>query len=166
LLRPTGAYVEILTKSDLVLRDIDLLKTIPYLTVGISLTTNNDGIRRNFEPNAPSVERRIAALKQLKAAGIKTYLFISPILPGLTDLTALVNLLGDYADKLMFENLNLREPYKKSIFTIINHNYPSLIELYEEIYIRKNLTYWREAEKEIAAIDHVNKQIFFYHGGT
>jgi DNA repair photolyase len=166
LLRPAEAYVEILTKSDLVLRDIDLLKTIPHLTVGISLVTDNDSIRHNFEPNAPSVERRVAALKELKASGIKTYLFISPILPGLTGVTALAKLLGNYADKLMFENLNLREPYKKTIFTLIKRNYPHLIGLYKEIYILKNIAYWREVENEIAGIDHVNKQIFFHHGIT
>ncbi|MDR2601391.1 MAG: radical SAM protein [Spirochaetaceae bacterium] len=166
LLRPTEARVEILTKSDLVLRDIDLLKTTPHLTVGVSLVSDDDGVRRVFEPGAPSAERRIAALKQLKAAGVKTYLFISPILPGLTGITALANALGAYAGKIMFENLNLREPYKKTILALIKHNYPHLTELYEEIYIRKNLAYWREAEKEIAGVNHADKQIFFHHGGS
>jgi len=51
--------VSILTKSSLVLRDLDLIKRFKEMEVGITITTDNDKIREIFEPNAPSIETRI-----------------------------------------------------------------------------------------------------------
>lgn len=73
--------VYVLTKSPLVLRDIDIFKKFEDCEVGITITTDNDNVRRIFEPFAPSVEFRISALKRLKEAGIKTSAFIGPALP-------------------------------------------------------------------------------------
>jgi len=73
--------VSILTKSSLVLRDLDLVKKFKEIEVGITITTDDDKIRQIFEPNAPSIETRIHALKELSENGIKTYAFIGPLLP-------------------------------------------------------------------------------------
>jgi DNA repair photolyase len=73
--------VSILTKSPLVLRDLDLIKKIQEIEVGITITTDDDKIREIFEPNAPSIESRIHALKELSENGVKTYAFIGPLLP-------------------------------------------------------------------------------------
>lgn len=76
-----GFSLSILTRSALVLRDIDLLKQLKNLEVGMSVTTDGDTIRKLFEPRAHAIPSRIEALRQLKAAGIKTYAFIGPMLP-------------------------------------------------------------------------------------
>lgn len=76
-----GFSLSILTRSALVLRDIDLLKQLKDLEVGMSVTTDNDAIRKIFEPRAHAIPSRIEALRRLKAAGIKTYAFIGPMLP-------------------------------------------------------------------------------------
>lgn len=73
--------VDILTKSPLVLRDIELLKEIRGAEIGITITTDDDRVRRIFEPKAPSIERRIKALETLHAEGLATYAFIGPVLP-------------------------------------------------------------------------------------
>ncbi len=73
--------VDILTKSPLVIRDIDLIKKFKNLEVGVSITTEDDRIRKIFEPRAPSIEARIQTLKSLYNQGIKTYAFIGPMLP-------------------------------------------------------------------------------------
>lgn len=73
--------VSILTKSDLVLRDIDLFKKLPRVSVGLTVTSTDDGVSRFFETYAPPSSRRIAALAQLNKEGIKTYAFIGPLLP-------------------------------------------------------------------------------------
>lgn len=76
-----GGLVSILTKSDLVLRDIDLFKKLPRISVGLTVTSTDDGVSRFFETYAPPSSRRIAALTTLNKEGIKTYAFIGPLLP-------------------------------------------------------------------------------------
>lgn len=73
--------VYILTKSPLVLRDIDIFKNFEDCEVGITVTTDNEEIRKLFEPFAPPIEARISALYKLKREGVKTSAFIGPALP-------------------------------------------------------------------------------------
>lgn len=85
LLRESGLAVSILTKSDLVLRDTGLLKAMPAAAVGFTITTLDEKLARMLEPGAPSPARRLAALESLARAGIKTWVFVAPVIPGLTD---------------------------------------------------------------------------------
>lgn len=73
--------VTVQTRSNLVARDIDLLKAASDIEVGMTITTADEGIRRLFEPHAPSIESRIQALGELHAAGISTFAMIAPMLP-------------------------------------------------------------------------------------
>ena len=81
ILAPHPFSLSILTKSPLVLRDMDLLKKFEDHEVGLTITTDDEEIRKIFEPNAPPVEARIQALKRLHENGIHTYAFIGPLLP-------------------------------------------------------------------------------------
>ena len=72
--------VSILTRSPLVLRDLDLLKKFGWIRVGMSITTVP--VRR-FEPGVPPLERRIDTLKKLGEAGIQTYVSLAPVIPGI-----------------------------------------------------------------------------------
>ena len=72
--------VSILTKSQLVTRDIDLLKKLKAL-VGLTVTSTDDKVSRYFEKYAPNVTDRYKALEKLNKAGIKTYAFLGPLLP-------------------------------------------------------------------------------------
>ncbi len=74
--------VRIQTKSDLVLRDIDLCRMGKDLAVGFSISTADDKIRAIFEPRATPIAKRINALAQLRQAGIRTYAMLAPLLPG------------------------------------------------------------------------------------
>lgn len=80
-LLPYQFPVDILTKSPLVLRDIDILKKFKKLEIGITITTDNERIRKVFEPKTPPLEARINTVKRLHEEGIKTYAFIGPVLP-------------------------------------------------------------------------------------
>ncbi len=73
--------VSILTKSSLVLRDIDLLTRFTQCEVGLTITTDKEEIRRVFEPHSSPIPERISALETLHAQGLRTYAFIGPILP-------------------------------------------------------------------------------------
>ncbi len=96
--------VDILTKSPLVLRDIDLIRKFEDIEVGISLSTDDEKIRKIFEPKAPPVEARIQALKTLHENGIKTYVFIGPLLP--LDPEALCKRLLPYIDHVFIDRMN------------------------------------------------------------
>lgn len=73
--------MSILTKSVLVTRDINVLKRFKHITVGLTVTSTDDGISRYFEKYAPPVSDRFRALKELNEAGIRTYAFLGPLLP-------------------------------------------------------------------------------------
>lgn len=96
--------VYILTKSPLVLRDKDIFKNFEDCEVGITITTDNDNIRKIFEPFAPSVELRFSALKKLKEAGIKTSAFIGPALP--MNPQNILKRIENYVDYIYIDKLN------------------------------------------------------------
>ncbi|MEK7103868.1 MAG: radical SAM protein, partial [Patescibacteria group bacterium] len=100
--------LSILTKSDLVLRDVDIFKHFKNIEVGLTINSFTDKAKKLFEPNAIDSQLRINALKKLKEQGIKTYAFISPIIPGLINLQDIVNKTKSFVDYYWFEFLNLR----------------------------------------------------------
>lgn len=73
--------VSIQTKSDLVVRDLDILKNLPELEVGFSLATDDDRVAALFEPGAPSITRRLRGSGKVKGSNLKTFAFVGPILP-------------------------------------------------------------------------------------
>lgn len=95
---------DILTKSPLVLRDIDLLKKFRNIRVGITITTDDEKIRKTFEPNAPSIRTRIEALKKLHESTIPTYVFVGPTLP--MNPEVLAELIYPYTDSVLIDRMN------------------------------------------------------------
>lgn len=91
-----GWPITVQTKSPLVLRDLDLLKRSDKIEVGLSVTTADDGIRKSFEPGAPSIKERVEALEELHLAHIRTYGMIAPMLPGAERLADQLNGKVDY----------------------------------------------------------------------
>lgn len=149
-LRGCEAEIMICTKSDLVLRDLDLLKQFRKVTVSWSINTLDEQFRADMD-HAASIERRISAMKQVYDAGIRTVCFISPIFPGITDVKAIIERVKDQTDLIWLENLNLRGQFKGDIMNYIREKHPGLIPLYEEIYNHKRLDYWESLEKEMSA---------------
>ena len=162
----SNTKIDILTKSDLVLRDIDLLKRIPNVRVGISLNTLDDTFRKEEEPFASSVEKRIEALKKLHDEKIYTYLFMSPIFPGITDFKGIIDKVAPYVDLLCFENLNLRAAYLPRVMSFIADYYPEHLPLFNKIYKDKDLSYWETLSQEISSYCDslgLNYKLYFYH---
>ena len=159
-------HLEILTKSLLIFRDIDLLKKIKNITVGISLNTLNDNLRRQIEPCAGSIKSRIEILKKLKGENIPMYLFISPIFPMLTQLEEIIATCKDTVDFIYFENLNLRGRYKKIILDFISKNFPEYNQLYQDIYTKNKKEYWyllMEDINRLCEIYDIKYKTFFFH---
>ncbi len=122
--------LRVLTKSDLVLRDLDLFREFRCMEVGLTINSFDEGLRRKIEPNAPSMEKRFKALKKLHDAGIRNYGFISPVIPTLTDLEYIIEQTKDFVGYYIIEFLNLKasgafrfwlkENYPKSFEILIN----------------------------------------------
>lgn len=162
LLQP---HLDLMTKSDLVVRDIDLFKQFKDCVVALSLSVLDDKIRKELEPLASSVDKRINVLKELHKAGIQTALFISPIFPEITDWKALINKTKSFADEYWFENLNLYSSIKSEIYKFLRKNKPELIEKYKQIY-SKDSEYWDTEENKIKEFCKKNKiscRIYFHH---
>src|SRR3990172_6432516 len=104
VLLPYKFSISILTKSPLVLRDIDLFKKFSDIEVGVTITTDDEKIRKIFEPHSPPIGARIKAIKTLHDNGIKTYAFIGPVLPMNPD--ALIEKLRPHADSVLIDRMN------------------------------------------------------------
>ncbi|MDR2589066.1 MAG: radical SAM protein [Spirochaetales bacterium] len=162
----SGIEVEVLTKSDLILRDINIFKSIPRIRIGISLNTLDEGIRKDLEPRASPIEKRLNAIKTLTNEGIDTYIFLSPIFPGITDFREILSECKTYTGMFYFENLNLRGAFRAPVLAYIQKKHSHLMPLYEEIYTAKNTGFWKKMENDIDVFCAKNKikyGSYFYH---
>ena len=148
-LRDSGARITIQTKSDLVLRDIDIIRKIPDVRVGFSINTLDEAFRADMD-NAVSIERRLRAMKILHDEGIRTTCFISPIFPGITDVERIIERVKGQCNLIWLENLNLRGDYRTVILSYIHEKHPELTELYDEIYQKRDRSYWENLERRMA----------------
>ena len=112
-----------------------------------SVNTLDEDFKNDMDA-AVSIERRLAAMKQVYDAGIRTVCFISPVFPGITDIEAIFERAKDQCDLVWLENLNLRGGFKKTIMDYIAEKHPELKPLYDEIYTRHNRTYFEMLEKK------------------
>lgn len=149
-MKDSKAKLSIATKSDLILRDIELIKEYPEARVSWSINTLDEEFRKDMDYSV-SIERKIEAMRKFHEVGIITTCFISPIFPGITDVKKIIDRCKDYCNYIWLENLNLRGEFKPVILNYIKDNYPRLYPLYEDIYIHGNKTYWYKLNEDIKA---------------
>lgn len=134
-------FVSLLTKSTLVLRDIDLFRKL-NCEVGLTITTLDNKFAKVFESGSSSPEERLEALKILKDSGIRTYLFFGPLLPLVSDAdleNTLRKFLDTKPDKIYIDKLNIkRGDHWKRIKNVLEKNYPEMIEKWEKVLFSKN----------------------------
>jgi radical SAM mobile pair protein B len=147
-LQGSGISVSIATKSDLVLRDLDFIKTFPHARVSWSINTLDESFRREMDV-AVSIERRLEAMRQFYEAGVETTCFISPIFPGITDVEAIIERAKGQCNLVWLENLNLRGDYRPVILDWIHAHHPELDSLYHEIYSKRDRSYWVALDQQL-----------------
>ncbi|MCK4528912.1 radical SAM protein [candidate division WOR-3 bacterium] len=150
-----GFSVSLLTKSGLVTRDIDLFAKMPKSSVGVSLAFQKEQTRHLFEKNAPSNKERIEALKRLKGAGIKTYTLICPVMPFVTNVESLIELVAPYSDKIWIYKLEMESTEAQNwqnVESILNQNFPELTEKYRKIAFSGDYPYWRRLRQRLEEI--------------
>jgi DNA repair photolyase len=103
--------VNIQTKSKLVLRDTDIFLQFEEIEVGLTITTDEEKIARLFEPMTSPISDRLDALEKIHSKGIKTFVFIGPLLPGNPD--KLVESIEGKADKVLIDKMNYLNTVKR-----------------------------------------------------
>ncbi|KPK69512.1 hypothetical protein AMJ71_00990 [candidate division TA06 bacterium SM1_40] len=142
----------ILTKSSLVTRDIDLLRTMPDASAGISIALQADSTRRLFEPHAIPNRDRIEALAELHESGIETYVLITPVMPFLTGVTDLIDEVRAHADTIWIYRLEIRSEEDRNwqkIRGILEQHFPRIMLEFREIVFRVDHRYWQDLRREL-----------------
>jgi DNA repair photolyase len=99
------------TKSDIVTRDIDIIKKFSNAEVMFSIGTINDSERKILEPNSPSIKSRLEAMKEISENGIKTSVFFGPIYPKISknNIEKIINIFASFGAKtIMLDKFNLK----------------------------------------------------------
>ena len=147
-LKGSDCKISIATRSDLVLRDLELIKSFKNSRVAFSINTLDEEFRKDMD-NGASIEKRLEAMKIFHENGVRTTCFISPIFPGISDVASIIRKSKEYCNLVWLENLNLRGDYKATIMNYIKEKYSDLVPLYESIYNKKDRTYWENLDKDI-----------------
>ena len=140
--RHKGFEIGIVTKSDLVLRDTEVLKEISdhnKLFVNLTITTLNADLARILEPRAPRPDLRLDAMRKLNEAGIDAGVICAPVIPGITDsprdLEALVRATAGAGGKYIFANSLFLKPCSAAVFMpFLEAEFPHLVASYRERY--------------------------------
>jgi DNA repair photolyase len=135
-----GLEIGIVTKSDLVLRDIELLRRVAEhnsLFVNLTVTTVDTKLARILEPRAPRPDLRLGAVRELCAAGVNAGVICAPVLPGITDspaaLDALVRATKKAGGKYIYANPLFLKPCSAAVFLpFLAKEFPHLVEDYRK----------------------------------
>ncbi len=142
LARHRGYDIGIVSKSNLVLRDIELLRELSVgnqLFVNITITTLNAELARILEPRAPRPDLRMEAVRRLNEAGVAAGVICAPVVPGITDsprdLEALVRATAEAGGKYIFANPLFLKPCSAAVFLpFLEKEFPQLVEDYRRRY--------------------------------
>ena len=142
LARHEGLHLGLITKSNLVLRDADLLRRIAErnrLSVTVTITTLDVDLARLLEPRAPRPDLRLETVRKLNDSGIRTGVSCAPVLPGITDsprdLEALVQAVSAAGGKHVFGNPLFLKPCSAAVFfPFLEKEFPQLTESYRKRY--------------------------------
>jgi DNA repair photolyase len=140
--RHRGFELGIVTKSNLIVRDLELLREVArnnLLSVHITVTTMNVELARILEPRAPRPDLRMEAVRQLREAGLEVGVSSSPVLPGITDapadLEAVVRAAAEAGARHIFAGALFLKPCSAAIFLpFLEAHFPLLVENYRERY--------------------------------
>ncbi len=144
--------VSILTKSDLILRDLDLLKKIKVVNVNFTINTFDEKWKNYIEPGSPSIEARLCAASALAKEGIDVYMMMGPYWPYFTEPEAMFKKFKEIGVTGMFaESLNTTGDNWSGIENVLKNNYPELLPKMKEIFFEPDKFYefYSDAEKKI-----------------
>ncbi len=141
LLLEAGFHLNVLTKSKLVLRDLDVFAGRD-VQVGVTITTPDEKMARLWEPKASSVRARLEVLRRAKEAGLTTAVMFGPLLPGISDSPAALAKLFALAaeadvDRIWTDAMNPRPRVWPSVQKLLGRRWPDLREHYRQVLFDK-----------------------------
>jgi DNA repair photolyase len=166
LLLERGFSASILTKSDLVLRDLDLLGEMEEASVSVSVAFEDNTVRRRFEANVVDTEARIGALEQLKAAGVRTASLLCPVIPWITNVRALVEMLVPHTERIWVYGLSVMDEshaYWANVQRILTTHFPDLKDRIVAAILDRDDDYWFGLRKDLRQMAHVYDAEFSVH---
>ena len=142
--RRSGYKIGLITKSNLIARDVDLLARIAErntLVVHVTITTTDAVLARQLEPRAPRPDLRFAAIRQLRAAGVRTGILCSPLLPGINDAESSISLVAQAAAAvdasfLAAQPLFLKSCSRPTWMSFVREHFPHLTGDYDRRFAR------------------------------
>jgi len=142
--------VEILTKSSLVKRDLDVLGEFTQSEVGLTIISLDDKVRRAFEPGASPIHERLEALELFSDAGIPTFAFLGPLLPHISDeeLESLLNSLADKVGRVIVDRLNIKAGNWRTIEETLTAAYPEILPEFKEA-SKENSQYYEDLRTRV-----------------
>ena len=152
LLQKKGFSVSILTKSNLVLRDLDILREMNEPTVSFSIAFTNNDDRKNFEANTMDTEARITAMQKLKSEGIKSSVLLCPVIPYVTNVMPLIDSVAELADKIWIYGLSILNRSDRdwqNLEVILGRHYNNLKSQIEDVVFNKDHSYWKNLRTEL-----------------
>ena len=150
-MRDTRTPSSVLTKSPLLLRDIELMKQIPEFSANLSIPTIDEKAWRATEPHTPNPYARIEAVAELNRAGIPTGVLVAPLIPGVNDQPEQVEKILELCTEAGAVSiggiaLHLRGSVKQLWFEWLEEHRPDLIPMYRKLYARG--AYAPQAERD------------------
>jgi DNA repair photolyase len=144
LAKHEGLSISVITKSNQIVRDIDVLTRIAArseLSLNITVTTLRTRLARLLEPRAPRPDLRLAAVKQLHQAGLRVGVSASPLIPGITDrdgdLEAVAAAAKDAGAQWFFSGVLFLMPSSaKQFLPLVREKFPKLAKQYEQWYAK------------------------------
>ncbi|PYT59916.1 MAG: radical SAM protein [Acidobacteria bacterium] len=163
LAKKGGLSVSIITKSDQIVRDMDLLQRIASrsdLAIDITITTLRCGLTRLLEPRAPRPDLRLAAVKKLSEAGLAVGVSASPLIPGITDrdgdLETVAAAAKEAGAQWFFSGVLFLMPSSaKQFLPFVREKFPRLAKQYDQWYAKNGYApeeYRRKASERVAQI--------------
>lgn len=148
-----GFSVSILTKSGMAVKDLDVLKKVPGVSMGISLAFQDETTRKLFEKKVPSNEERVTMLETMKKAGFKTYTLICPVIPLITDIKALIKMAEPHSDAIYIYRLEYMDTEsdrnRQNLNSILEKNFTGKAGRIKDIIFSDDSTYWGRVRCEL-----------------
>lgn len=147
--------IYIQTKSTLVLRDIELISSFKEKELGFTITTFNEEDRRKIEPRASPSEARLSSLEEINSRGIRTFIFLGPIMPHICDSREIEKIikLGKKAkaDLIYFDKLRIKKGMEGKILKFYEMHYPEFYENFKKILASKSAynSYFDSVKRDI-----------------
>ncbi|RLG92087.1 MAG: radical SAM protein [Candidatus Hecatellales archaeon] len=146
--------VSIQTKSNLILRDLDLIKPEKF-DVGVTITTIDKNLAKKLEPKAPNPDARIQVVEELADKKVETWIFLGPVIPYVNDdrgnLEAIIEVAKKTGSKILYDRLNLKRWVLESLKPFLEKEKPGLSDVLPRV-LGFGSDYWVRVSEVIRGI--------------